>query len=299
MILTSLFSFFKKKAPPKPVIVIPIYHWPLEDHETLSLKVVRKILGSSHPVHFISPRSLPLPPDFLQINERIIRFDDCFFHGISGYNQMLVSKWFFQFFSHQFTHILIYQLDCLVFFDRLHHFCNQGFDYIGAPWFKYFLEDPSEGLWAAGNGGFSLRNIQSTLAIFETKVRKGRLSLGEGLAAHYANPSNQENPNWLPTQSVSVSEEIALYPYNEDLFWSFEAPLINPSFRVAPPKKALRFSFEKLPLWCYKHNKKQLPFGCHAWQKNETSFWLNHLLRLKIVSPSEIPDSLQIHIAKF
>lgn len=44
-------------------------------------------------------------------------------------------------------------------------------------------------------------------------------------------------------------------------------------FRVAPIDIALEFAFETDVRKCYIMNNKQLPFGCHAWEKWDYSFW--------------------------
>ncbi len=63
------------------------------------------------------------------------------------------------------------------------------------------------------------------------------------------------------------------YTLNEDKFWSFRARLFDPSFRIAPVEKALEFSFECFPRYCYELNGRRLPFGCHAWAKHDRAFW--------------------------
>jgi hypothetical protein len=63
------------------------------------------------------------------------------------------------------------------------------------------------------------------------------------------------------------------YTLNEDKFWSFRAKLFEPLFRIAPVEKALEFSFECFPRYCYELNGRRLPFGCHAWAKHDRSFW--------------------------
>lgn len=276
----------------RPVVVIPLYRWPLEGYEAFSLRIIRSILGKQSRICFIAPDSLDLPNDFVGTKERIVRFGDAFFEGVQGYNRMLLSEWFFRFFAEEFTHMLICQLDCLVFRDELEKHCSKGLSYIGAPWFKHFWEDPSEGIWAVGNGGFSLRDLSAVMAVFRTEVGKGVFTLGEGLVASYVKPDRKANADWKPTGKVSVAEEIGCYPYNEDLFWSFEAPRVCPKYRVASPRQALAFAFENLPRWCYRKNWWCLPFGCHAWQKNDPSFWVSHLIRSGIVAENEIPNSL-------
>ncbi len=54
---------------------------------------------------------------------------------------------------------------------------------------------------------------------------------------------------------------------NEDVFWTQLAPKLDKTFRVAEYDVAIRFSFECQPARLFDLNNKQLPFGCHAWEK--------------------------------
>ena len=92
-----------------------------------------------------------------------------FFADISGYTKLLLAKQFYQAFA-DYEYILIYQPDCLVFSDDLEYWCAKGWDYVGAPWFRDHENDPTGGLWAVGNGGLSLRNVSSALAVLRSKL---------------------------------------------------------------------------------------------------------------------------------
>lgn len=50
-------------------------------------------------------------------------------------------------------------------------------------------------------------------------------------------------------------------------------------YKVAPMDVALRFAFETEVRNCYLINDKQLPFGCHAWEKWDYSFWKSFIER--------------------
>jgi len=65
---------------------------------------------------------------------------------------------------------------------------------------------------------------------------------------------------------------------NNDLFWADQAVRYLPDFKVASVEEGLRFAFEAAPKICYEMNKRQLPFGCHAWTKFDRAFWEPHLL---------------------
>jgi len=71
----------------------------------------------------------------------------------------------------------------------------------------------------------------------------------------------------------SVEQELQRFPYNEDVFWSIEAPKFDALFKVASAEAALPFAFEVAPRWSLKKTGGQLPFGCHAWERYDRSFW--------------------------
>ncbi len=266
-------------------VVVPIYQSVLSPDEEISLGTTRKHL-SKHGICFVAPESLDLTA-VINPAETVERFDDHFFSGIAGYNRLLTSSLFYDRFA-DCSHLLICQLDCLVFQDELDLWCETGFDYIAAPWFRKFLDDPTEGLWRVGNGGFSLRNVQSHLRVLKQRILQG-----------YIYPMHGSSP-WEPTEPsdevglyqrltpwyrrmnpfarwTTIEEELLRYPRNEDLFWSLEAPKFDPAFRVASAEEALPFAFEMAPRWCFQKNGSRLPFGCHAWARYDREFWEEHL----------------------
>lgn len=265
-------------------VIVPIYRETLSVDEEISLSTIRRHL-SDHGICFVAPESVDLTV-VMNPGESVEHFDDDLFRGIAGYNRLLTSKAFYERFA-VCSHILICQLDCLVFRDELDLWCEKGFDYIAAPWFKEFLERPEAGLWRVGNGGFSLRNVQSHIRVLKQRILKD-----------YIYPKHGSSP-WVPTvpedevglyqkltpwyrranpfaKWTTIEEELLRYPRNEDLFWSLEAPKFDPTFRVASAEEALPFAFEMVPEWCFERNGKKLPFGCHAWARYNRAFWEKH-----------------------
>jgi hypothetical protein len=101
---------------------------------------------------------------------KIVHFDSSCFSGITAYNRLLLSKHFYETFK-DYEYILIYQLDCLVFSDQLKQWCDGGWDYVGAPWLENHKEkaEPGDQFWAVGNGGLSLRRIESFLRVLRSR----------------------------------------------------------------------------------------------------------------------------------
>lgn len=86
-----------------------------------------------------------------------------------------------------------------------------------------------------GNGGLSLRNIQNTIQLLE-----------------------------------DFSDEVKCFQRHEDLFFSYHN---YNKFKVATVGVALQFSFETKVERCFRLNKKEIPFGCHAWERYNLEFW--------------------------
>ena len=218
-------------------IIIPYYRNELTEYEKISYIQCKKILGK-YPIILIVPDSMDELEMQNEDNITIKKVPDEWLESISSYNAMMLNKEFYRYFQ-QYNYILIYQLDALVFSDQLSYFCNLGYDYIGAPWLHGMinLEYLECDIKYVGNGGFSLRKVDSFLKILEHKKIDDKL--------------------WI-----------------EDVFWS---NCESSSFKVAPLEVALTFAFETQVKKCFELNQYKLPFGCHAWMKYDLGFWKNCL----------------------
>lgn len=218
----------------KVVIVVPRYKNELSNNEKISLKLLFDNL-SEFPIVFVSPLQLK---DYYT-DENVEYFDDDFFISIDSYNKLMLSCLFYERFS-MYEYMLIYQLDALVFSNKLLYFCNLDYDYIGAPWLEdYSMYKDRSRKFHVGNGGLSLRKIKACIQIIE-----------------------------------SEKELLVDYNSNEDIFFSY---CNGDNFRVAPMDIAMNFSIEKNVREFYSFNSKKLPFGCHAWQKYDSKFWIKIL----------------------
>lgn len=265
------------------MIVIPVYRLPLLPEEWVSLRHLEHYL-SKFDQCIVCPTSLSLPTE-LTVGRSVRRFNDSYFTGLNGYNRLMLSRYFYSAFRH-FEYILIHQLDCLVFADQLEKWCAEGWDYIGAPWFRGHRGDTSRGLWTVGNGGFSLRRVRSAL-----KVLKARGLWSEPLDLARTTNRFTAWPNlsklFVPIKAGAhalgykntIRHFIRHYSQHEDLFWSQCASRIWRQFRIPDPETALPFSFEYAPRYCYQQNGCRLPFGCHGWYKIDPEFWQAFLLK--------------------
>ncbi|GAB4033468.1 DUF5672 family protein [Spirosoma jeollabukense] len=254
-------------------VVLPVYKPQLTEYERISLTQCVRVLGS-YPLLLAAPHSLDIAA-YREIAPTIqVRtFDDSYFTDVQGYNRLMMSEDFYEAFDDQ-EYVLIYQLDAFVFQDDLPYWCQQRYDYIGAPWlrdrdFTSWGDEFIFGLkrhiatWlnlkkpdgitpreiitlnAVGNGGLTLRRIPSML-------------------------------RWLKVfkREIAAYERIPMYQYHEDVFWSIEVNRYWPRLRIPDFRKAMHFSVEFYPKRAIEdYNKGKLPFGCHAWNIHGTDYW--------------------------
>lgn len=256
----------------KVAVVIPAYKTELSVTDRISLQAVARNLGS-YPVILVVPKDIDVA-NIKEIlpNAEIESFNNDYFAGIAGYNRLMMSEEFYSRFSN-YGYILVYQLDAYVFSDQLREWCDKGYDYIGAPWlvrpiYKYFplnvgsrikhglrkflgKPDLTVTNWAVGNGGFSLRRVESHLRAVK------QLS-----------------------DVVDRYLKVRHHIFNEDVFFSVEVKRAGLGFKYPSWKEALKFAFDKYPKLCYKLNGYELPFGCHAWTKRKMrKFWMPIILK--------------------
>lgn len=266
-------------------VVVPLSSRPgLTEAEKISLRHLHHYLGG-YDRHLVAPPEL----DCSQIQGEytgfeIKRFPDRYFGSVEAHTQLMLSRRFYRAFS-DYEYILIYHLDALVFSDQLRDWCNAGFDFIGPPWIPCdqtpWVRQPQ-----VGNGGFSLRRVESFLDVLQSRSYAmepdaywERYWKEKPLSVRLANLHRK----WLKKlrrfngiQWETRRWHLTSYK-NEDFFWALRACRYAP-FQIAPVEQALRFAFEAAPRRCYDLNDRRLPFGCHAWQAFEPDFWTPHLL---------------------
>ncbi len=270
----------KDGTTPSVAVVVPVYRTAFSAEEELSRRHLARFLGH-YDTFLVVPERLPVDADGCSIQ----RFDDDFFTGTDTYSRLLLSRAFYEAFA-AYEFILIYQLDCLVFADQLQQWCEAGYDYVGAPWFKS-RTNPALGFSRVGNGGLSLRRVSSFLRLFDARrPHEAPLATARDV---WRVPYDLRNlpPGRRLRKSLRVLRQLRRgvawytqhYTLNEDHFWSDRARLFDPAFRIAPVDVALGFAFERFPRYCFEQNERRLPFGCHAWAKWDRAFWEPHLLK--------------------
>ena len=223
-------------------VVIPVYKTTPSLFEQMSLKQAVNILGKKRDIFLVAPPDLDLSvymdlcPEYRFGTRRLAKG---FFENIDGYNQMCKRWEFYSTFS-GYEYMLIYQLDCWIFEDRLDHFMSLGYDYIGAPWFEWTQDRRGLRMTKCGNGGFSLRRIKRMQEVCRT---------------HEEEADNPKVP--------------------EDVFFSVRC---RQELKICPLEVGAEFSFEVAPSILYKYNDNKLPMGCHKPYLFEyKTFWKKYI----------------------
>src|SRR5258705_1912336 len=239
-------------------VVVPYYKNNLTREEEISLVHLRRFLDP-YDKYLVVPNSLtPALTDFATK-----RFADTYFHSVFDYNKLVLSTHFYNSFR-DYKYILIYQLDALVFSDQLMQWCALDLDYVGAPWLKNRAV-PEEGCLNVGNGGFSLRKVETLLKVLKSPgTAIDPAEYWRDFCAQHSAFKQFINLPRKYLKGLSMFNNVDWYcrhPHDfEDIFWANIAPRVYPEFKIATIKQALRFSFEMAPEYCFAENNYELPF---------------------------------------
>ncbi len=264
------------------VILIIAHKETLTPHEEISLQQVHRVLGH-YPIWLICPRGLDLAAYRAVVPEVQVDFIDPKWQAsYAAFNQLKVQPFLYQRYR-TYEYLLYYELDAFVFRDELAYWCEQGYDYIGAPWFSDYnqpQEDVNASLKDIGNGGFSLHRISSSLDVC---FRLSWIRRPHEIWSDYTSMNWRgriKHVPWLIRQFTLGNNTFHWFNdliLGEDYYWGVQVPRNFQWFRVATVEEALRFSFELKPAKKYELNQKTLPFGCHAWEKWDLDFWRPHI----------------------
>ncbi|MEY3501750.1 MAG: hypothetical protein RL308_3423 [Bacteroidota bacterium] len=264
-------------------IVIPIYKNEISPFEAISLHQCFAVLGH-YPIVFICPKKMELGSFHQDYSNKaeFLFLDDDNFESIITYNRMMLSVWFYSHFIN-YKYILIYQLDCFVFKDELMYWVGQGYSYIGAPWFLGNSSDKDVNeLIGVGNGGFSLRNIEDTIRVLKsyTKIVSFKEHFYRNRLSKKKFVLLRSLKHYLVSYSFKTIHNDTFI--NEDKAFCSAGKRFD-YFNIPDVKTAIAFAFEKQPNKLYQLNNNQLPFGCHAWYREDfpyegnKEFWSKHI----------------------
>lgn len=258
----------------KVAIVIPVYKNELSPYEVISLQQCFAILNN-YPIIFICPKNMEMGLFHQEHKSKAVFlfFDNNNFESIITYNRMMLSVWFYSYFIN-YKYILIYQLDCFVFKDELMYWVDKGYSYIGAPWFVGDSSDESvNDFFGVGNGGFSLRNVKDSIRVVKSnrKIKPLKEHIQVNRKSKKSFVLLRSIKHYLVSYSFKTIRKDILI--NEDKVFCLAGKRFN-FFTIPDAKTALSFAFEKQPKKLYELNNNQLPFGCHAWCRNDIEFYV-------------------------
>ena len=273
-------------------IIIPVYKKNIKKEEIASLKQCCTILRK-YPVIFITHKNLDC-----SVYTNICRdigasfkyayFNEKYFSGIFGYNAIMLSKQFYTKFKN-YKYILIYQLDAYVFRDELEYWCNQDYDYIGAPWMSVssITEPPTFGNMydlEIGNGGFSLRKTETFIRLYSLKIWLLYLFFEIYTLFDRITELSKKYFFFRLMRYIVFPFKIFFDRFylikqdkkNEDMLWS---KVLQSSGKIPTAHIAAHFSFERYCDYLFEVTDRNLPFGCHAWSEYYPYqlFWKNFI----------------------
>ncbi len=258
----------------------------LTEAEEISLRHLRTYLHR-YDKYFVAPKKLSL--DKIDITGfEIIRFADKFFGSVRAHNKLMTNHRLYRSLS-QYKFILVYHLDSLVFSDQLIEWCEKDYDFIAPPWFSTELNwiDTS----GVGNGGFSIRKVDSFIRLYSSKENYWMEphEFAGKVAARVPIPVINKLVYHASRQmsKIKLLNNVRVHRYyyldiqdrGEDIFVSLYGKHYLPDFKIPTPEKALEFAFEVNPRKCYEMNNNKMPFGCHAFERYDLSFWEPHMIK--------------------
>jgi hypothetical protein len=192
---------------------------------------------------------------------------------IKAYNRMMISPLVFNALE-GYTHMLLHEPDAIVLRDEIDYWCNQPFDYIGAPWFEGWATP------TVGNSGFSFHRLAASRRITASWLRwHPYRTVAKDLVQGFRGNRKRLSRGLVGLGSGGLLRGAhKLFDNHCDIFWSVIVPKVDTTFRIPAVDIALRFAWEALPSRCMEMCRGSLPFGIHAWAKYDYGFLMPHLL---------------------
>ncbi len=285
----------KRNLAIKPAVLVPMHKAEPSPEERISIVQCQKILRA-HDIYLVCPKGMNVEIYQTLIPQlKLLEVDPKWMGSVAAYNRLMISPLLFQKMSN-YSHILIHEPDALVLKDDLHYWCNQDFDYIGAPWFQSNSEGEIS-LKATGNYGLSLINVRAANQVFSNNRRWYSFSM---IIRDFLRGLRRDK-SYLSRAIRGIGPEgkllkaHTLFTDHCDIFWSYLVPKLESSFNIAPPNEAIFFSWESHPEKCFEICNGRIPFGLHAWSKYNLNYLKPILieagvnLEIKINAPENPP----------
>jgi hypothetical protein len=273
------------------LILIPVYK-EVEKLSSLEKKSIKNTL-----LKFKESHSVGLLKSSLIINKS---YNDFFeyqfldfefpFSTWGEYNALLKDVYFYKN-LYPYKYLLIVQTDAYVFSTDLSEFYQ--YDYVGAPWERNSLKYING---RVGNGGFSLRNIETVTSVLQSKKRmfsfRSLLHLNFKYTYKFGSMQRLNGFKKFTTYQIITLFSKSFYQFisansfrnaylfeslMEDTLYGVLVPNKFSSFIIPDVEIAVKFSMDENPLFFYQMNNNRLPLGCHAFIKNYKIFWFKYI----------------------
>lgn len=233
-------------------IVIPIYRTELEPLEKFSLDYSVQRLKPGRDLFFVAPEHLDVSYYTRHYpGVPVVRFDNGYFASVKGYNRLLLNPAFYERFASSHEFMLILQTDAVLLRDDLDHWCQQPWDYVGAPWpdglevmlnLDCFTGDLGKKVRVhVGNGGLSLRRNVACIQLLKEFPQAVDMFLRSGSS--------------------------------EDIFFALLGAQ-SADFKIPNERVASLFALELQPERYLAINGGKAPMGGHAWWRYNQPFWV-------------------------
>ncbi len=280
------------------VIVIIAHQSQINEFERVSLQQCFKVLGQ-HPIRLVCPSGLDISCYQSVVPEVKVDFIDPFWQSTyENFNRLKIIPLLYRKYR-KYKFILFYELDAFVFRDELEDWCEKDYDYIGAPWFEGYVRSPEiKPFSGVGNGGFSLRKVSSALRALHSF---SYIAPPRELLEFWQSSAKMWKDVLYLIKGLTITNNTFFlfngYIWPEDIFWGKQINQNFDWFTVPAVDEALKFSFERNPTFLFKENHYRLPFGCHAWWKDDLEFWLPHIQKQGYLKDYKVEQTLTISSA--
>ena len=264
----------------RPVVVVPVHRTGPSPSEIVSLRQCGKVF-IKRDIVILAPKYLDLSV-YRELLPRAadLRVEEHWMASVKAYNRMMMSPLVFNALG-GYTQMIIHEPDAIVLRDEIDYWCDQPFDYIGAPWFEGWDQPAADApAIGVGNFGFSFHRLPTSRRVTASPLRwvpyrAAAKNLIQGLRGDKA----RLRQGLIGLGSAGrLRGAYKLVQENCDLFWSFIVPNIDNNFRIPAVDIAVKFSWETLPSRCMEMCGGGLPFGIHKWFKYDFGFLMPHLL---------------------
>lgn len=257
------------------IICIISHKEELNPYEQISLKQCCSVLAP-YDIELIFPKGLSTKK-YKEFPFRIEKINSRWLKSYRNFNRLKVVPELYKRYSKDYEYILFYEPDAFIFKDDLQYWAKESYDYIGAPWLKGMGQAKNNAEYVGvGNGGFSLRKIESHLKVLHnTKRLKSRTDFWYGFDKMNWKGQLYHGPKLTFDYLFRNRFHYLFNSYfeNEDVFWGKYAANSFDWFNTPSIEKALQFSMEVHPSRMFKDNNESLPTGCHGWWKYDLQFW--------------------------